>query len=264
MAGLDPLAHFLRYRAQEARTLAPTNWATPLTATTEVTPQGSSWLASSYGPGTVASTIGAPSLTPTLDTATFAPTIQPPALTGTYGAPSLTPTLGPSFTQPSWSPGGGINDQFGSSGANVGAGLGATSQSFGSYYPLDTNIGTSSGGSPGGGGISDFGFSGADVSGFDVNAAPQSGGTEAYSGPGATVDGPRTGTGKGSSSSAAFLADQARTRAYWDSLVKPADLYGNTNTHTTPVITPVVPNLPVSNLALGAPGGMFATFAPWR
>lgn len=259
MAGLDPLAHFLRYGAQEARTLAPTNWATPLTATTEVTPQGSSWLASTYGPGTVASTIGAPTLTPTLDTATLAPTIQPPALTGTYGAPSLTPTLGPSFTQPSWSPGGGINNQFGFSGANVGTGLGATSKTFGSYYPLDTSIGASSGGSPGGGGIADFGFSGADVSGFDLNAAspPMEGGGQGGGGGGG-------GTAKGSSSSAAFLQDQARTRAYWDSLVKPADLYGNTNTHTTPVITPVVPNLTTSNLALGAPGAMFSMFAPWQ
>ncbi len=257
LAGLNPLEHFLRYGAQEARTLAPTDWASPLTATTDV---------GTYGAPAATQTIGPGGLTPTQAPPDLSPTFGPTGLTPTYSPPVTTPTFGPGPTMPSWSPfgGAGIGNAYNFSGANVGGGLGATNQSFSSFYPLDTNIGTSSGGSPGGGGISDYGFSGADVSGFDVNSAAPSAGTEAYSGPGATVDGPRTGTGKGSSSSAAFLADQAKTRAYWDSLVKPADLYGNTNTHTTPVITPVVPNLTTSNLALGAPGAMFGMFAPWR
>ncbi len=256
MAGLDPLAHFLRYGAQEARTLAPTDWASTLGATTEVTPQGASWLASTYGPGQTANTYGAPGLTPTYAAPDPVQTIGPPALTGTYGPPATTPTigagssvptLGPGFTQPSWSPGGGISNPFGFSGSNVGSALGATPQTFASAYPLDTNIGYSSGGSPGGGGISDFGFSGADVSGFDVNAAspPMEGGSQGGGGGG----GGGGGTAKGSSSSAAFLADQARTRAYWDTLAKPANLYGYTSTSTPPIVAaPVVPNLTLTNL----------------
>ncbi len=258
MAGLNPLEHFLRYGAQEARTLAPTDWASPLTAFTN---------AGTYGAPAATPTIGAPSLTPTQAPPDLSPTIGPTGLTPTYAPPAATPTLnppmttptlGPGFTQPSYSPGGGISNPFGFSGANVGSGLGATNQSFATAYPLDTNIGFSSGGSPGGGGMSDYGFSGADVGGFDVNAAspPMEGGGGGGGG---------GGTAKGSSSSAAFLADQARTRAYWESLVKPADLYGNTNTHTTPVVgAPVVPNLTVTNAAMGAPGAMFSMFAPWR
>lgn len=270
MTNQQAIDHYTNYGQYEARALAP--W---LQAQVHAAPG----LSPTIGAGNPVSTIGAPSLTPTLDTATPVSTIGPPALTGTYGPPATTPTLNPPMTTPSWSPfgGAGIGSPFGFSGSNVGGGLGAGPQTFGSYYPVGSG-GTDTAPASSGPDMSNpFGFTNMDVSGFDANAYGGGGG-----GGGSEVD---LNFGSGFDEAGAMrnvLAQQAEALRLKDLAVK-------TPMHTDPnafnavlanggnavgfgtplqnpgaVQAPVVPNLTVTNAAMGAPGAMFSMFAPWR
>lgn len=270
MTNQQAIDHYTNYGQYETRALAP--W---LQAQVHAAPG----LTPTIGAGNPVSTTGAPSLTPTLDTATPVSTIGPPALTGTYGPPATTPTLNPTTTTPSWSPfgGAGIGSPFGFSGSNVGGGLGAGPQTFGSYYPVGSG-GTDTAPASSGPDMSNpFGFTNMDVSGFDANAYGGGGG-----GGGSEVD---LNFGSGFDEAGAMrnvLAQQAEALRLKDLAVK-------TPMHTDPnafnavlanggnavgfgtplqnpgaVQAPVVPNLTVTNAAMGAPGAMFSMFAPWR
>ena len=271
MAGLDPLAHFMKFGAQEARTLAPTDWASPLTATTEVTPQGASWLASLVGPGPATNTIGAPA---------FTQTIGPGGLSPTIGAGPTVPTIGAGPTQQAWSPGGGISNPYGFSGANVGGGLGATAQSFGSFYGPTPGGGDAGSASGGGSNVSDpFSFTQANVGGFDVNAG--GGGAQGGGGPNSVNEMGISGGFDAEGAMRRVLEQQAAD-------IRRADQAAKTPMHSDPnafnvaianggntvgmgtalqtpgaIGVPVVPNLTTANMARGAPGAMFSMFAPW-
>lgn len=273
-AGLDPLAHFLRFGAQEARTLAPTDWAQALTATTEVTPQGASWLTGTIGPGPTIGTIGPGPLTPTIGSGPTTPTI---------GSGPTVPTIGAGPITPSWSPGGGINNPYGFSGANVGGGLGATNQSFGSLWPVGTGgstAGTTT--NTGGGTVDPFGFTQANVGGFDVNALGGGGGG---GGQGGSSGGPgvnEMGISGGFDAEGAMrrvLEQQAADLKARDQAAKTA-MHSDPNAWNAAIANggtlglgtslqgpgamggPTVPNITLTNLNSGAAlGGMFM---PWR
>ncbi|WP_264051680.1 DUF4214 domain-containing protein [Methylobacterium flocculans] len=131
-------------------------------------------------PSQDAATIPAPGASPTVENLGLAPTIGAPSTSPTIGpnfAPTINPVLSPTIPAPN-----AVNayqgiSPYGFSGANVSGALGAGPQTFGDYYGTGTqNLGLdlpAASSNP----IGDFSFSGANVGGFDVNAAPQTGGS---------------------------------------------------------------------------------------
>lgn len=272
--GQQATDHFRNFGQFEARPLAP-GMEARVYAPPGLTPtQGPTNTASTIGPGSLTPTFGAPDLTST---------IGPPALTGTYGPPATTPTIGAGSTVPSWSPfgGAGIGNPFGFSGANVGGGLGAGPQSFGSLWPVGSGGGEPApAADPGSAGLGPFDFTNANVGGFDVNALGGGGG--GTSGPNGVND---MGISGGFDSEGAMRrvleqqaadirrADQAaKTPMHSDpnafnvAIANGGNTVGMGTALQTPgaIGGPVVPNVTVRNYATSAPGAMFSMFAPWR
>jgi hypothetical protein len=201
-AGMSPIEHYLKFGQSEGRDA------------TLIGPSGQAqevhnWMpANVVGPDAWAQTIGAPAATPTIGAPGLTPLIGPPAATPTIG-PQQGLTIGAGPAVQATSPG-----QIGAynfSQANVGGALGASPQTFGSFYgPTSSlnNLGLDTG-QPAGA-VNPYGF-GGDVSGFDVNGfgggAPQASSQTAYGPPTQSVN----------------FNPQASENAYLDSQVNQAN-----------------------------------------
>ncbi len=245
--------HFLDFGQFETRALAPGQEARV------------------YAPPGLTPTYGAPAATPTIDAPSLTPTIGAPGLTPTMGAPGLTPTYSPPPAIPSWSPfgGAGIGSPYGFSSGNFGGGLGATPQTFASFYPVGSG-GSDPASAPSGPDMSNpFSFTNMDVSGFDPNALGGGGGGGSD---GSSVD---LNFGSGFDEAGAMrnvLAQQAEA-------LRRADQAAKTPMHTDPnvfnavlanggnavgfgtplqnpgaIAAPVVPNLTLANLGAANAG----------